>query len=313
MWAKMYAVALETDPQLAAWMKKREPAVKELAEKKIKAKRRRQRADEAGDVGFVGAVEVLATPMELEEAKSWVVSAASELAAKPPPGPGLLKDDTGLSAATDKPIRTFLSMSDDPNLPIDAFLGAAQYLGTHINTQLDPTEFKRAIQTLRRFSASNANEAQRLLRAGTLFISSTGGDTDEGGWRLRSDYSVGFTPGQKRGANVPKLSNVALQNAGFVKGEDFFWERNPFVLVVAPHALPDFLEYLTNGWPDLAATVRPYVPSIMAKAEVEEETGEREAQDTEEIPFVFEPGEVSRPFRFRCRWNASKLVCFRDE
>ena len=117
LWERSYRAALETDPQLAAWMKKREPAARELATTKIKAKRRRQKAPEKEDVGFVGSVQVLATPMELEEAKAWVVDAAAELAAKPPPTPKQ-KDDTGLSGATNAPIRAFLRLAKDPNLPL---------------------------------------------------------------------------------------------------------------------------------------------------------------------------------------------------
>tara|TARA_R110000824_G_scaffold93519_5_gene226102 strand:+ start:10635 stop:14291 length:3657 start_codon:yes stop_codon:yes gene_type:complete len=281
----MYTAALETDPQLAAWMKKREPAVKELATTKIKAKRRRQKAPEKEDVGFVGAVQVLATPMELEEAKAWVVDAAAELAAKPPPTPQQ-KDDTGLSGATNAPIRAFLRLVSDPDLPTDAFLGAAEYLRLHSRTQLDTEEYKRALQTLKQFSASSAKDAQRLLVGGTLFVGEKGAQVDEGNWKLRSDYSVGFQTERKQDF---KLSNVALENAGFVKGEDFFWDRSGggFTLVVFPHALPDFLEFLSRGWPDLATTVRPYVPSIIAKADVE--PVERESLEEEEIPFAFEP------------------------
>jgi hypothetical protein len=92
-------------------------------------------------------IEAEPTSNEIEASKLAVHEWGEQLAALPPPGPGVLKDDVGFSVATNTPMRHFLGRVG-PDTPLEDWLRASRLLVVHSKTQLPRQQVLKAVKTL---------------------------------------------------------------------------------------------------------------------------------------------------------------------
>jgi len=202
-------------------------------------------------------------------------------------------DQPGLNGSTEGPILAFKEYMADPNLPNEFYFGAVSTLGLHKNTQLNPEDWQEAFNALKNVSSVTEEQARTLIHAEVEEINTTPGEqgavTREGKWKKRGgNYDFEF--GQKQDRNK-RISTKALSQAGFVKGRDYDWDvgyedgKKYFRLRVYPHALERFLVFLSDRYPTLATTAKPYLEEAKQEAE--------ERQEAEEIEAVEKAVEVS--------------------
>lgn len=101
-------------------------------------------------------------PLEVESAARYIREAAEHMASMPPPGPGRLKDDIGLSGSTNGPIRFFTAL-DPADISFAQYLGAAEYLRAHAQTQLNYASWRRAHTILKSATPTTVVNAQKTL------------------------------------------------------------------------------------------------------------------------------------------------------
>ena len=101
-------------------------------------------------------------PSEVESAARYIREAAEHMASMPPPGPGRLKDDIGLSGSTNGPIRFFVAL-DPADITFAQYLGAAEYLRAHAQTQLNYASWRRAHTILKSATPTTVVNAQKTL------------------------------------------------------------------------------------------------------------------------------------------------------
>jgi len=202
-------------------------------------------------------------------------------------------DQIGLNGSTEGPIVAFKEYMADPNLPNEFYFGAVSTLGLHKNTQLNPEDWQEAFNALKNVSSVTEEQARTLIHAEVEEINTTPGEqgavTREGKWKKRGG-NFDFEFGQKKDPKK-RISTNALSKAGFVKGRDYDWDigyedrKQYFRVKIYPHALERFLVFLSDRYPTLATTAKPYLEEAKQEAE--------ERQAAEEIEAVEKVVEVS--------------------
>jgi hypothetical protein len=211
-------------------------------------------------VGHVPASE-FNERMTLADARAWVLQSASDLAALPPPFDLMgrpLKDEQGLSASNNGPIRTFLG--NGPDQSDAAYLGAAHYLQQHSGVQLDRETYNAARRALEDAAPIDADTARRLLTGGAR--SGIDGGSNENGTWTRKPKGAEFE--FRRTVKYDNIGKRLLDPAGLVSGRDYAWRRVPngrggedWFITVYAHAMPVFLRILeANGREAMAASLR---------------------------------------------------------
>lgn len=203
--------------------------------------------------------------MTLTQAREWVWEAASMLAAKPPPGPGLLNDEVGLSASTWGPVTTFVR--NGPEQMDAAYYAVCEYLLPHKDTQLDGKSWSAARDVLRASTPLTLDQAKELVKGGAR-TTAKGGENANGTWEVLDGGKVELK--LKLSRKHGGMADV-LRAAGLKSPIDFEWrvvstgkiryydgkDEKEYFLVVHPHALARVVELLeANGREAMATALR---------------------------------------------------------
>jgi len=164
-------------------------------------------------------------PSHIESAQAYIDEAAAHLASLPPPGPGRLKDDIGLSGSTWGPIQHFVGMTSPE---IADYLGAAEYLRVHVNTQLDAERWRDAYDIIKASTPLSATQAQKRL---TAAVRKDLARREDPGGRVTAKADGRLMIALEKRVSGSRWAQLGLRGARF-DGADLAW-------VVAPNAVGD--------------------------------------------------------------------------
>lgn len=233
--------------------------------------------------------------MDLNDAVHRVVEAARSLADLPPPGPGLLKDDVGFSAATDSPMRQYLAdvaKYGVNGVPLEAHEMAARALGEHVRTQLAGFNIPKARQTISESvklrGAPDKGYSYFPIRQGKAKV----GKQQDGAYQFDGKL-ITIAPVYRRGG-TPTMRLIAptglrMQSAGWatVDGEKVY------AISFKPEEALTVASAISDEYPAMAAALRSNAATWARMASGVQ--GDSPATPEELIDRASEPAQATAP------------------